>query len=72
MNDHDRKNLEFLLTSDNKTLSKWYKTLEMDDIAYALELLDTYTTIKALTSDEEINDLSQAKTLLKKYTLGTK
>jgi len=39
MNQHDRDNLEFLLTVDSQTLKDFYDQASADDIAYAQELI---------------------------------
>lgn len=43
MNSHDRKNLEFLLTADEKILRTWLKGSTQDDQEYAWELLAAYS-----------------------------
>jgi hypothetical protein len=40
MNEHDRKNLEFLLYSPEAVLKEWYANTTADDKEYAQELLD--------------------------------
>jgi len=42
MNDHDRANLDFLLTASPDTLEQWSKAVTQDDLDYAQELLDAY------------------------------
>ena len=39
MNEHDRKNLEFLLKAAPETIRDWAGKMESDDILYAQELL---------------------------------
>ena len=39
MNDHDRNNLNFLLTIDQETFTEWYDQTDEDDREYAQELL---------------------------------
>jgi hypothetical protein len=39
MNDHDRNNLNFLLTIDPETFTEWYDQTDEDDREYAQELL---------------------------------
>jgi hypothetical protein len=39
MNEHDRKNLEFLLGAEPKTIRDWAGKMMPDDIVYAQELL---------------------------------
>lgn len=42
MNQHDRDNLMFLLTSSKETLQDWYNKMDEDDLRYAMELLEAY------------------------------
>lgn len=76
MNSHDKNNLDFILYTDEKTLSEWYKTLSNDDLAYALELihraqqeLADSLADRISEDDTDITDLSYANQLLKKYQL---
>ena len=39
MNEHDKKNLEFLMKSSQKDFEKWMDEASMDDIDYALEII---------------------------------
>ena len=47
---HDRNNLNFLLSADQETLKLWYKNCSNDDLLYAKSLLDAF----ALEIHEEI------------------
>ena len=49
-NQHDRNNLNFLLSADQETLKLWYKNCSNDDLLYAKSLLDAF----ALEIHEEI------------------
>ena len=40
MDDHDRKNLEFLLNAEPDVLIEWYKQMSVDDHLYAMALLE--------------------------------
>lgn len=40
MNQHDRDNLNFLMSVEPKVLKDWYTKMTADDIEYALELLN--------------------------------
>ena len=42
MDDHDRANLEFLLTATPEALKEWSEEVTQDDLDYAQELLDAY------------------------------
>jgi len=39
MNEHDKKNLDFLLKSEQEDFDKWMDEASMDDIEYALEII---------------------------------
>jgi hypothetical protein len=39
MNEHDRQNLNFLLTASPTVIADWFTKVDDDDIAYAQELL---------------------------------
>ena len=39
MNDHDRQNLNFLLTATPEVIADWFTKVSEDDVAYAQELL---------------------------------
>ena len=70
MNDNDRKNLEFLLKADPETLKEWYQVVETDDIVYALELITLYSNLLKEYSQDEVVDCTEAKEVLRKYTLS--
>lgn len=42
MNQHDRDNLNFLMTATDEVLREWYSLANEDDLIYAQELLSTY------------------------------
>lgn len=42
MNDNDKSNLFFLLTSSESSIEKWYHAVNKDDHTYALEILKEY------------------------------
>jgi hypothetical protein len=53
-------------------LAHWYATASMDDIAYAMELLTKAReeqSAKAMNKFDRVDDLSQAKEVLSKFTL---
>jgi hypothetical protein len=43
MNEHDRDNLQFLLTVDADTFKDWYSQTDAEDHEYAQELLAMYS-----------------------------
>lgn len=42
MNEHDRSNLEFLMSASADVLQDWFESVSEDDINYAMELLKAY------------------------------
>jgi hypothetical protein len=42
MNQHDRDNLNFLMTASDEVLREWYSLANEDDLIYAQELLSQY------------------------------
>jgi hypothetical protein len=76
MNDHDRKNLMFLLNSTPDMLADWYIQVTEDDHEYASELMSMYSKeleIKnrfyAVESVDLTNLTPDAELLLKRYRL---
>ncbi len=72
MNDHDRSNLQFILSLDEKSYDEWTASLTEDDIDYALELLKAARTeammhIAQLADDVE--DTTEANSILKGFML---
>lgn len=43
MNQHDRDNLDFLLSASPEVIEDWYEQMSEDDIQYAFELLEAYS-----------------------------
>ncbi len=50
--DHDRKNLEFLMSCDNETLQDWFQHTGTNDLDYAWELLAAYSKELELAAEE--------------------
>jgi hypothetical protein len=72
MNNHDRANLEFMLSASKETLAEWYNTLSEDDLAYAQELLNAASLELAMRIVElydDVPDVDLAKNMLDKYRL---
>jgi hypothetical protein len=72
MNEYDRNNLDFLLSISAATLKDWYKKMSSDDIEYASDIMAQYSeelSMKSAMLDDDVNDISVATKLLKKYTL---
>lgn len=43
MDEHDRKNLKFLLNASDEVMRDWYQHVSEDDRQYAAELLQAYS-----------------------------
>lgn len=71
MTDRDMGNLMFLLKADDETFRHWLENCSFDDIAYANELITAYRKEK-IYLEEDVNDLSLAKSVLSKFTLDKK
>ncbi len=78
MNDHDRKNLEFLITASPKVLQDWFDTMiaqgEDDDLCYAMELVraarnEIEMELLEIFDEESEEDVSDAAAYLKKFQL---
>ena len=72
MNDHDRSNLQFILSLDENGFDKWTATLSEDDVDYALELLKVARTevmMQAVSLTDEVEDTSDAMDVLKGFML---
>ena len=70
MNDWDRDNLNFLLSTDKKELNAWYDQCDEDDIRYALELLKAHKTeliLQELEYYDQVEDLAAAEYVLSKF-----
>ena len=72
MNDHDKANLEFILTASKETLAEWYESLSEDDLAYAQELLyaaRAELNMRLVELFDDVPDVTLAANLLDKYRL---
>jgi len=76
MNDHDKSNLEFLMSLKNQTEWKhWAECCDEDDFAYAMELLQTAMAeievkhMELVESLQEEVDLTDARTVLSRFAL---
>lgn len=70
MNEHDQKNLNFLLNISPEVFQDWLAQADLDDVCYAMELLNSYSQTLfdlalAEAYDVEIDDLSQAENVIK-------
>ena len=72
MNDWDKNNLQFILSLSPKEFEDWYECLDDDDIAYAMEILQqarTEVNLQLVSLNDDVEDLSAAKNVLKQFTL---
>ncbi len=73
MNDHDKENLNFLLTSNPDIIKDWFDSVTEDDHKYAIELLTQFAEeleVKLnLLEEGEIDNFSEANNMLKKFML---
>lgn len=70
MNEYDQRNLEFLLAiGDGEEFDKFISSVPLDDITYALELLQTHASmmlVKELELQDDVEDVSLAATVINK------
>jgi hypothetical protein len=72
MNEHDKANLEFMLSASKETLADWFITLSEDDIAYAEELLYAARAeldLRIVELHDDVPDVTLANSVLDKYRL---
>lgn len=72
MNDHDRNNLNFIMSLDEDGFEQWSATLSQDDVDYALELIKAARVevmMKAAEYSDEIEDTTEAMSVLKGFML---
>lgn len=70
MNDHDRRNLEFLSSLDEHGWQDWTSQASLDDVMYAIELLQKFRgefEVQALEWQDDVVDVSQAREILAKF-----
>ncbi len=70
MNNRDLNNLQFLMNASNEEFEQWCLRATPDDYDYALSLFKAKNAIDMIHQLEKpVNDISDAKDILKKYTL---
>jgi len=72
MNDWDKNNLNFILSLNEQEFTDWYECLDDDDIEYAMEILKQARieiAMQVASLHDDIEDVSDAKTVLKQFTL---
>ena len=70
MTEYDQRNLEFLLAiGDGEEFDKFIDSVPLDDINYALELLQTHVStmlVKELELQDDVEDVSLAASVINK------
>jgi hypothetical protein len=72
MNQHDKDNLQFLLTATPDVLKNWYDSVDRDDHEYAIELIRLHTSeiiVHNMEAADNVEDLSEAQRILARYLL---
>ena len=72
MNQHDKDNLQFLLTATPDVLKDWYDSVDRDDHEYAIELIRMHTAeiiVHNMEQNEDVTDLSEARQVLARFML---
>lgn len=69
MNQHDSKNLEFLLNVSKEVFDDWLSQCDSDDIDYALELLAMKKEELVAERFDKIKDYTEANNILKAFML---
>ena len=72
MNDHDRSNLQFIMSLDEDGFDQWSASLSEDDVDYALELIKTARTeliMQVASVTDDVEDTSEAMDVLKGFML---
>ena len=70
MNNRDINNLQFLMNASNEEFEQWCLRATPDDYDYALSLFKAKNAIDMMHQLEKpVNDISDAKDVLKKYML---
>ena len=70
MNDHRQQNTNFLLTVPDAAMEAWLKEATLDDVLYAIELLQDYLAeceVEDLERIDEVKDVSLATSYLAKF-----
>lgn len=73
MNPYDLNNLSYIMSLNNEQFDEWMLTVSDDDINYAIELIQARRA-ELIEQEhqllEDVVDVTQAQTILKKYTLS--
>lgn len=74
MNDHDRSQLNFIMSLSDEAFEEWALSIPNDDIKYAMELIQAARLENSIQEQElldllEDSDLAEANAVLKKFRL---
>lgn len=72
LDNRDRVNLDYLLSLDDREMEKFAKSLDEDNLGYALELLIAYRAdleVRKLDSMDFVSDVREARKVLDKFTI---
>mgnify|MGYP006286334963 CR=1 FL=1 len=74
MNEHDRSNVNFIMSLNERQFDEWASDLTDDDIEYAIEIIklaraELDIEKMLLDTEHEVEDLTLAKQFLQKFTL---
>lgn len=69
MNKHDEQNLAFLRSLTKAQFDRWIRQLSIEDVEYALELLQreqTRMVVLEMEASDNVEDLTQARQIIKR------
>lgn len=72
MSEHDLNNLEFLLKVSPETFDDWLQQASLDDVEYALELMQQAKSeliVKSYELTDVVEDFSLARSVLDNFKL---
>lgn len=74
MNDHDRSQLNFIMSLSDDDFQEWAEQSPVEDVQYAIELIqqarvESYMLEQELTDALEDSDLAEARSVLQKFRL---
>jgi hypothetical protein len=63
MDQHDKDNLDFILSLDKESLKKWFEQASTDDLIYSMEIINQYKEeiapfIDVLENDNKVDELN--------------
>jgi hypothetical protein len=70
MSDYRQQDTHFLLTIHDEAMESWLETATLEDIYYAIDLLQDYLAeceVKDLEKVDDVDDVSLAATYLAKF-----